>query len=116
MNSDNIRESFIKYFVSNNHTLKESSSLIPNDPTLLLTAAGMVQFKDYFLGNEETHEKRLTSIQKCVRTSDIDIIGDTTRWMINRYKFKTFLNKFFSNLFFFFLGQTNMNFLKSIIK
>ena len=79
MNSDNIRESFIKYFVSNDHTLKESSSLIPNDPTLLLTAAGMVQFKDYFLGNEETNEKRLTSIQKCVRTSDIDIIGDTTR-------------------------------------
>jgi len=79
MKSDNIRESFIKYFVSNNHTLKESSSLIPNDPTLLLTAAGMVQFKDYFLGNEKTDEKRLTSIQKCVRTSDIDIIGDTTR-------------------------------------
>ena len=79
MKSDDIRESFIEYFVSHNHIVKESSSLIPNDPTLLLTAAGMVQFKDYFLGNQETNEKRLTTIQKCVRTSDIDIIGDTTR-------------------------------------
>jgi alanyl-tRNA synthetase len=79
MNSDDIRTSFIDFFVSKDHIEKESSSLIPHDPTLMLTAAGMVQFKDYFLGNKETDENRITTIQKCVRTSDIDIIGDTTR-------------------------------------
>ena len=79
MNSDEIRKSFIDYFVSNQHIEIKSSSLIPNDPTLLLTSAGMVQFKDYFLGNKLSKKNRLTTIQKCVRTSDIDIIGDTTR-------------------------------------
>ena len=79
MKSDDIRKSFIDFFVSKDHIEKKSSSLIPNDPTLLLTSAGMVQFKDYFLGNQNTNEKKLTTIQKCVRTSDIDIIGDTAR-------------------------------------
>ena len=77
--SEDIRKSFIQYFIQNNHIEKESSSLIPNDPSLLLTAAGMVQFKDYFLGNKTSKNNMLTTIQKCVRTSDIDIIGDSSR-------------------------------------
>ena len=77
--SEDIRESFIKYFLDNGHVEKKSSSLIPNDSSLLLTAAGMVQFKDYFLGNEISTDNRLTTIQKCVRTSDIDIIGESPR-------------------------------------
>ena len=79
MKSNDIRTSFIEYFANNEHIIKESSSLIPNDPTLLLTAAGMVQFKDYFLGNAETDDNKLVTVQKCVRTPDIDIIGDTSR-------------------------------------
>ena len=59
MKSNDIRTSFIEYFANNEHVIKESSSLIPNDPTLLLTAAGMVQFKDYFLGNSETDDNKL---------------------------------------------------------
>jgi len=77
--SDEIRSSFTKYFIDNEHILKQSSSLIPNDPTLLLTAAGMVQFKDYFLGNAQITESKITTIQKCVRTNDIDIIGESDR-------------------------------------
>ncbi len=82
MKSEKIREKFIKYFSKKKkHTLVSSSSLVPdNDPSVLLTTAGMQQFKPYFLG--ETSIKRdfknrnLTSIQKCFRTSDIESVGD----------------------------------------
>ena len=79
MNSHQIRKTFTDFFVNSGHILRPSASLIPADPTLLVVNAGMVPFKPYFLGQEEPPFSRATSIQKCVRTVDIDIIGTTSR-------------------------------------
>jgi alanyl-tRNA synthetase len=74
-----IRESFLSYFESKGCRRWPSSSLIPDDPSLLLTTAGMVQFKPVFLGTRDLGFTRATTVQKCVRTTDIDIIGTTGR-------------------------------------
>src|ERR671933_1589415 len=75
--SDEIRGSFIQFFLARGAHLQPSSSLIPyNDPTVLLTTAGMQQFAPYFLGKERSPYPRLLSVQKCFRTSDIDEVGD----------------------------------------
>ena len=79
MNSDEIRESFLSYFESKGHLRVASSSLIPvGDPTLLLTTAGMVQFKSYFAGESEPPNRRLSSSQKSFRAVDINEVGDAT--------------------------------------
>lgn len=77
MTGAQIRERFLNFFVSKGHTILPSSSLVPrNDPTVLLTTAGMQQMIPFFLGREKPPALRLTSIQKCFRTTDIDAVGD----------------------------------------
>lgn len=82
--SNDIRQSFLEFFQSKGHEIVSSSSLVPaNDPTLLFTNAGMVQFKDLFLGREKRDYKRATSSQRCVRAggkhNDLENVGYTAR-------------------------------------
>ncbi len=82
--SNDIRQSFLDFFKSKDHEVVSSSSLVPsNDPTLLFTNAGMVQFKDVFLGREKRDYKRATSSQRCVRAggkhNDLENVGYTAR-------------------------------------
>lgn len=84
MKSNELRQIFLDYFKSHGHQVVSSSSLIPgNDPTLLFTNAGMVQFKDVFLGVEKKPYTRATSSQRCVRAggkhNDLENVGYTLR-------------------------------------
>ena len=84
MNSSEVRQTFINFFKEKKHEHVKSSSLIPhNDPTLLFTNAGMIQFKDVFLGAEKTPYKKATSSQKCIRAggkhNDLENVGYTLR-------------------------------------
>ena len=76
-----LRESYLSYFQSKGHVLRPSSSLVPEayDPSVLLTTAGMQPLKPFFLGLEAPPSPRLTSVQKCFRTTDIDEVGATAR-------------------------------------
>ncbi len=79
MTSDELRAAFLAFFERQGHKVLPSSSLIPHgDPTLLLTNAGMVQVKPYFLGEATPPSRRLASCQKCFRTTDIEAVGDST--------------------------------------
>jgi alanyl-tRNA synthetase len=79
MKTAEIRRRFLDFFAARGHEVVPSAPLLYNDPTLLFVNAGMVQFKRYFTGAETPPFDRATSVQKCVRTLDIDEVGKTTR-------------------------------------
>ena len=79
MNSNELRQSFLDFFSkkeNGGHKIVPSSSLLPTDPSVLFTTAGMQQFKPYYLGEESPWGKNVASCQKCIRTSDIEEVGD----------------------------------------
>ena len=78
MTSNEIRNMFLKFFESKGHMIVPSASLIPdNDPSILWINAGVAPLKKYFDGREVPPKKRLTNSQKCIRTNDIENVGDT---------------------------------------
>lgn len=103
MNSNQLRQAFLMYFKDNAHQILPGSSLIPaNDPTLLFTNAGMVQFKDYFLGREAAPYPRIATAQACVRAggkhNDLDNVGYTARHhtffeMLGNFSFNSYFKK-----------------------
>jgi len=78
MLASELRRKYIEFFISKGSKQIASSSLVPNDPTLLFTNAGMVQFKPYFQGLETPPAARAATVQKCFRTTDIEEVGDTS--------------------------------------
>jgi alanyl-tRNA synthetase len=84
--ADQLREAFLGFFASKNHTRVDSASLIPHDPTVLFTVAGMVPFKPFFVGDEVPPYSRAVSVQKCARAggkhNDLDDVGRTKRHLV----------------------------------
>lgn len=103
MNSAEIRRAFLDFFANQGHQIVPSSLLVPaEDPTLLFTNAGMVQFKDVFLGTEQRSYSRAVSVQRCVRAggkhNDLENVGFTARHhtffeMLGNFSFGDYFKK-----------------------
>jgi len=103
MTGNELRKKFINYFENKKHTRIQSYPLVPrNDPSLLFTNAGMVQFKNIFLGEETSVSKRAVSVQKCVRAggkhNDLEMVGRTARHhtffeMLGNFSFGDYFKK-----------------------
>jgi alanyl-tRNA synthetase len=101
MTSEDIRKEFLNFFKQRNHKVVESFSLVPSDPSVLLTSAGMQQFKAYYTGDADARKDfgspNTVSVQKCFRTSDIDKVGDETHLtffeMLGNFSFGGYFKK-----------------------
>jgi len=81
--TDRLRKAYLEYFEEKGHVVKSGAGLVPTDPSMLFTSAGMVQFKDIFWGRKEPDETRLVTCQKCFRAVDIERVGRT--WYHNTF-------------------------------
>ncbi|NET52200.1 MAG: hypothetical protein F6K09_26955, partial [Merismopedia sp. SIO2A8] len=93
-----IRQTFLEFYAAKSHKILPSASLVPEDPTVLLTIAGMLQFKPIFLGQRKAEVDRATTTQKCIRTNDIENVGRTKRHhtffeMLGNFSFGDYFKK-----------------------
>ncbi|KAF7841684.1 alanine--tRNA ligase, chloroplastic/mitochondrial [Senna tora] len=98
VSGDSIRHKFLTFYASRGHKVLPSSSLVPDDPTVLLTIAGMLQFKPIFLGKVPREVPCATTAQKCIRTNDVENVGRTTRHqtffeMLGNFSFGDYFKK-----------------------
>ena len=101
MTSRELRKEFLEFFETKGHKIMPSSSLLPSDPSVLLTTAGMQQFKEYFIGNKSAQKdfksKRIATCQKCFRVKDIEQVSDTTHHtffeMLGNFSFNDYSKK-----------------------
>ncbi|BFG42411.1 hypothetical protein CerSpe_286850 [Prunus speciosa] len=98
VSGDSIRRRFIDFYASRGHKVLPSASLVPDDPTVLLTIAGMLQFKPIFLGQVPRQVPRATTAQRCIRTNDVENVGRTSRHhtffeMLGNFSFGDYFKK-----------------------